>query len=91
MQRLYNLGARKIMVAEVGPIGCMPAITWKYHQHTNGAFCDEEKNKLVSHFNKLLPPMVKNLTSSLKGSTFVIGHIQSFIHDIVDNPSKYGK
>ncbi|KAJ4707215.1 GDSL esterase/lipase [Melia azedarach] len=86
-ERLYNLGARKIVMFEIGPIGCIPSITRKTKH--NGQ-CVEEKNKLVSVFNNLLPPMLQNLTSTLKGSTFVYGHVNPLGYDAALNPSKYG-
>lgn len=88
MQRLYNLGARKIVVFEVGAIGCIPYVRRKYEH--KGQVCVEDKNQLVSHYNKLLPPLLQNLTSSLEGSTFVNALVESLGRDAIINPSKYG-
>lgn len=87
MQRLYNLGARKIVMFEIGPVGCIPSMTRK-HEH-NGR-CVEDINQIVSFFNRRLPSLLKNLTSSLRGSTFVLGKANSLGHDAITHPCKYG-
>ncbi|KAH9739731.1 GDSL esterase/lipase 7 [Citrus sinensis] len=85
--RLYNLGARKIVVSEIGPIGCVPAIT---SQNKHKGKCVEHKNQLVSEYNSMLPAMLQNLTSSLQGSSFVNGHAYRLASDAIINPSNYG-
>ncbi|KAJ4707214.1 GDSL esterase/lipase [Melia azedarach] len=87
LQRLYSLGARKIIVFEIGPIGCIPSITRKYKHKGQ---CVEDKNRDVSLFNNMLPAMLQNLTSSLKGSIFVNGQAHWLGYDAIINPSHYG-
>lgn len=88
LQRLYNLGARKIVVSEIGPIGCVPAIT---SQNKHKGKCVEHKNQLVAEYNSMLPAMLRNLTSSLQGSSFLNGHAYRLAYDAIINPSNYGK
>lgn len=45
LQRLYDLGARKIVVFEIGPIGCVPVIT---SQNKHKEKCVKVKNQRVS-------------------------------------------
>ncbi|KAL5739219.1 hypothetical protein ACOSP7_028138 [Xanthoceras sorbifolium] len=87
LKRLYDLGARKVVVFDLGPIGCIPSITRK--QKHNGK-CVENVNQIISFFNKKLPGMLRHLKSSLKGSNFVLGHVNGLGYDAVINPSKYG-
>ncbi|KAJ1413961.1 SGNH hydrolase superfamily [Sesbania bispinosa] len=87
LERLYNLGARKVVMFEIGPIGCIPAIS---RTHAHKGDCMEETNQIVSYFNKRLTPMLQNLTSSLPGSIFVLGRANSLGYDIIKNPSNYG-
>ncbi|KAK7266637.1 hypothetical protein RIF29_19286 [Crotalaria pallida] len=87
LKRVYNLGARKIVVFNVGPIGCIPAIT-RTHAHVGD--CDENSNQLVTYFNDRLNAMLTSLTTSLPGSKFVLGHANSLANDAIKNPSKYG-
>uniref|UniRef100_A0A7N0VGQ9 GDSL esterase/lipase n=1 Tax=Kalanchoe fedtschenkoi TaxID=63787 RepID=A0A7N0VGQ9_KALFE len=85
--RLYEIGARKVIVFEIGPVGCIPSITRK-HKHQGQ--CVEEFNKLVTYFNDLLPTMLKNLTSTLPGSTFIHGRAHWIGYDAVTKPQNYG-
>ncbi|KAJ0043234.1 hypothetical protein Pint_18914 [Pistacia integerrima] len=87
LESLYNIGARKVIVFEIGPIGCIPSITRKYKH--NGQ-CVEDKNQLVTYFNNRLLAMLTNLTTTLKGSNFVLGHVHWLGYDAAINPSRYG-
>jgi hypothetical protein len=87
-QRLYNLGARKIVMFEIGPIGCIPSIT---RQHKHNGQCVEDTNQIVSFFNQRLPALLKYLTSTLQGSTFVLAQANFLGYDAIINPSIYGK
>ncbi|XP_074282663.1 GDSL esterase/lipase 7-like [Silene latifolia] len=90
LKRLYNLGARKVMVMEVGPLGCTPTgvepTKWIMHKIE----CDENANNILSMFNKELPFLLSYLTSTLPGSRFVLVHTYSFSYDAITNPWKYG-
>ncbi|KAI9153663.1 hypothetical protein LWI28_014709 [Acer negundo] len=87
LKRLHDLGGRKIVFFELGPIGCIPSITRK--QKHSGK-CVENTNQVISFFNNKLPGMLRNLTSTLHGSNFVLGHANWLGYDAVINPSKYG-
>ncbi|MED6110922.1 hypothetical protein PIB30_047474 [Stylosanthes scabra] len=86
-QRLYKLGARKIVTFEIGPLGCLPSIS-KTHLHKGN--CLEETNQIVSYFNDMLPSMLNNLTFTLPHSFFVLGRINSKVYDAATNPTTYG-
>ncbi|KAK2663196.1 hypothetical protein Ddye_001770 [Dipteronia dyeriana] len=88
LKRLYDLGGRKMVLFELGPIGCIPSITRK--QKHSGK-CVENTNQVISFFNNKLPGMLRNLTSTLQGSNFVLGHANWLSYDAVINPSKYGR
>ncbi|KAL8471855.1 hypothetical protein ACS0TY_029190 [Phlomoides rotata] len=86
-QRLYELGARKVVISEIGPIGCMPIMTRLLKQYN---VCVEEVNEFAIIFNKQLAPLLRNLTSTLRGSSFILGRIYGVTYDAIINPSKYG-
>lgn len=48
MQDLYNLGARKMMLFELGPIGWFPLVMNKAEQNVS---CQEELNTMPTMFN----------------------------------------
>ena len=75
---------------EIGPIGCIPSIIKKVCNKHNGQ-CMEEINQIVSLFNQGLPALLKTLTSTHEGSTFVLGQANFLAYDAIKHPSKYGK
>ncbi|KAK6154968.1 hypothetical protein DH2020_009216 [Rehmannia glutinosa] len=85
-QRLYQLGARKVIMFEIGPIGCIPSST---RQFKHNGQCVEEINQLAIMFNNHLAHMLHNLTSTLQGSSFILGHAHWLGYDAAINPSKY--
>lgn len=87
VQRLYKLGARKVVMFELGPIGCVPSIT-RHFKH-NGQ-CVEDINHLINLFNAQLRTTLTTLTSTLEGSAFVLGHANGLGYDAIINPTKYG-
>ncbi|KAJ8775101.1 hypothetical protein K2173_020105 [Erythroxylum novogranatense] len=87
-ERLYNLGVRKLVMFEIGPIGCIPSIA-KNRANKSGK-CDEDSNQIVSYFNDKLPQMLRNLTSTLQASSFVHGRASWLGYDAIMNPSNYG-
>lgn len=87
VQRLYRLGARKVVMFEIGPIGCIPSST---KQFSHNGLCAEDINQLAVIFNNQLASMLQNLTSSLEGSYFVLGHAYWLGYKAIINPSKYG-
>ncbi|VFQ58450.1 unnamed protein product [Cuscuta campestris] len=84
IQRLYEIGARKIVVFEIGPIGCLP-----FFKHRNET-CVEEYNQLVVLFNQQLGDALRNLSTALRESQFVLGHGYSLGYDTFKSPSTYG-
>ncbi|KAI6700426.1 hypothetical protein NL676_014750 [Syzygium grande] len=87
LERLYNMGARKFVVFQIGPIGCIPTIAKKSN---HDGVCGGGPNLLVSYFNQMLQPMLQNVTFSLSGSMFVLDQANSLGYDAIINPSKYG-
>ncbi|PWA58803.1 GDSL esterase/lipase [Artemisia annua] len=88
LKRLYYMGARKIIVANLGPIGCIP-----YQRDVNpssGGNCVASTNHLVQNFNSQLKGLLKELTNTLEGSTFVYANVNRIVEDIVQNYKSYG-
>ncbi|KAL9320535.1 hypothetical protein ACSQ67_012374 [Phaseolus vulgaris] len=88
LTRLYNLGGRKIVVTNVGPIGCIPS-----QRDTNpaaGEDCVTFPNQLAQLFNIQLKGLIAELNSNLKGSMFVYADVYRILEDILDNYTAYG-
>ncbi|KAI4311083.1 hypothetical protein MLD38_036012 [Melastoma candidum] len=88
LRRLFDLGARKIVVANVGPIGCIP-----YERDVNrdsGESCVEFPNQMAQLYNSQLRVLIKELSSSLKGSHFVYADVYHIFDDMIRNYQAYG-
>jgi hypothetical protein len=89
LQRLYNMGARKMAVAAVGPLGCIPfQLAFRFSR--NGE-CSEKVNAEVRELNVGLLAMVKQLNAELPGSQFVYADAYKGVAELVANPSLAGK
>ncbi|RDX96235.1 GDSL esterase/lipase, partial [Mucuna pruriens] len=88
LTRLFSLGARKIVVANVGPIGCIP-----YMRDSNpydGDECATFPNELAQLFNTQLKSLVEELRTKLEGSLFVYADVYHITEDILLNYNEYG-
>ncbi|KAK9683069.1 hypothetical protein RND81_10G115900 [Saponaria officinalis] len=86
LSNLYKLGARKMVLVNTGPIGCIPAFLSK----SNDNNCVERINNLISMFNSRLNYLSSTLNNTLPGSTFVYQNIYNLFYDIIHNPFEYG-
>ncbi|CAK9150224.1 unnamed protein product [Ilex paraguariensis] len=86
LTRLFNLGARKFVIAGIGLMGCIPSIL---AQSTTGR-CSEEVNQLVLPFNANMKTMINSLSNNLPGSKFVFIDIHNMFQDILTNYRSYG-
>ncbi|KAF5464767.1 hypothetical protein F2P56_014819 [Juglans regia] len=87
LTRLYDLGARKIVVANVGPIGCIP-----YQRDLNptaGDNCVDFPNHLAQSFNAQLKSLITDLSTNLQGSKFVYADVYHIVADILQNFISY--
>ncbi|KAL0369163.1 UNVERIFIED_CONTAM: GDSL esterase/lipase [Sesamum calycinum] len=86
LTRLYNLGARKFVIAGLGLMGCIPSIL---AQSSNG-ICSEEVNQLVLPFNTNTKAMINNLRANLPGARFSYIDIRNMFRDLLANAGSYG-
>ncbi|KAI3927194.1 hypothetical protein MKW92_013532 [Papaver armeniacum] len=89
LKNMYHIGARKFLVFEMGPIGCLPSVVNSVNPRPTTA-CVEGINGLVKIFNFGVTNMVQELTSTLKGSTFVYGDVFENTYQQAITPLKYG-
>lgn len=89
LQRLYNLGARRIVVVNVGPIGCIP-----YQRDSNpslGNNCANSPNLMAQLFNSQLRGLLTELGSRFQDGNFLYADAFHIVQDIVQNHASYGK
>ncbi|CAD5180475.1 unnamed protein product [Musa acuminata subsp. malaccensis] len=84
---MYNIGARKMLLVGIGPLGCIPS---QLAMNNITIRCVERANELVKQFNQYLIPAMIKLNSTLPGSFFVYHNIYDTFSDMIQNPSKYG-
>lgn len=87
LMRLYELGARKVLVSGTGPLGCVPAIL---ALHSRQGECAVELQEAAGLFNPQLVNMIASLNKKL-GSTIFITIETNLLHvNIIDNPEAFG-
>ena len=86
---LYNLGARKISLGGLPPMGCLPL-----ERTTNiwlGRQCIEEYNQVAKQFNGKLTDLVGELNGKLKGLQLVFSNPYEILLEMIQKPSYFGK
>ncbi|KAM7506970.1 hypothetical protein LguiA_017423 [Lonicera macranthoides] len=88
LTRLYKLDARKFIIGNVGPLGCIP-YQKTINQLTEGE-CVELPNKLAIQYNARLKDLLTELNENLPGSTFVHANVYDLVMEVITNYAKYG-
>ncbi|CAA0809851.1 GDSL esterase/lipase [Striga hermonthica] len=86
LTRLYNLGARKFVIAGIGLMGCIPSIL----AQSNNGICSEQVNELVLPFNTNTKAIIANLSTNLPGASFSYIDIRKMFQDLLANARSYG-
>ncbi|KAL0391878.1 UNVERIFIED_CONTAM: GDSL esterase/lipase EXL3 [Sesamum radiatum] len=88
IQELYQLGARRLAVFGIPPIGCLPS------QRTLAGgslrMCSEEYNQAAQLVNAKLSPTLESLNQSLPQSRVVYVDIYNPFLDLIQHPQNYG-
>lgn len=87
-QNLYDLGARRIGVFGVPPIGCLPS--QRTLQGGTQRECAQKYNELAVLFNNKLSMEVNNLNLNLPSVKMVYIDGYYLPLDMIQNPTKYG-
>lgn len=85
--RLYELGARRVLVTGTGPIGCVPAVLAT--RSRNGE-CAEEPQQAAAIFNPLLIQMIQGLNQDLGSEVFVAVNAMQMQTNFITNPQAFG-
>ncbi|KAB8933548.1 hypothetical protein FH972_026835 [Carpinus fangiana] len=85
---LHSVGLRKLVLAGVGPLGCIP------NQRATGQAqpgrCVDYVNQILGTFNEGLKSLVDQLNTNHTGTIFVYGNTYGCFGDILNNPASYG-
>ncbi|GLJ50124.1 hypothetical protein SUGI_1066460 [Cryptomeria japonica] len=89
IQDLYNVGARKVGVTGLPPLGCLPMVRDNQRNSVESA-CIEEFNQIAISYNKKLKENMETLQARLPGITLGYLDIYDSLLDIITYPTKYG-
>ncbi|XP_059440495.1 GDSL esterase/lipase At5g33370-like [Corylus avellana] len=87
LQRLYDLGARRVLVTGTGPLGCVPA---ELAMRSPSGQCAAELQRAAALFNPQLVQMLGRLNSRIGADVFIGVNTQQMHNDFIDNPQAYG-
>ncbi|KAJ0013615.1 hypothetical protein Pint_20785 [Pistacia integerrima] len=87
LQRLYNLGARRVLVTGTGPMGCVPAELAM--RGTNGG-CSQELQRASALYNPQLDQMTQQLNREIGGTVFIAANTQQMHTDFISDPQAFG-
>ncbi|KAL3616469.1 hypothetical protein CASFOL_039859 [Castilleja foliolosa] len=88
LTRLYRLDARKFVVGNVGPIGCIPY--QKTINQLSETECVSLPNKLALQYNARLKDLLQELNENLHGAMFVHANVYDLVMELITNYAKYG-
>ncbi|KAJ7978203.1 GDSL esterase/lipase [Quillaja saponaria] len=85
--RLYELGARRVLVTGTGPIGCVPA---ELAQHSRAGECAVELQRASDLFNPQLVQLLNQLNTQLGSDVFISANAFAMNMEFVADPQAYG-
>ncbi|KAH8502192.1 hypothetical protein Peur_066256 [Populus x canadensis] len=88
VKELYNLGARKFAILNVGPRGCQPAA--RQSKELRGDECDEVSLEMIKKHNRAASKAIKELESKLSGFKYSIADFYTILLDMIKHPKDYG-
>ncbi|XVF54606.1 hypothetical protein PTKIN_Ptkin05aG0195200 [Pterospermum kingtungense] len=90
VKELYDFGCRKIVVAGLPPIGCLPIqMTVKFEILTNRK-CLEDQNSDAQSYNKKLAKLLPEIQATLPRSKIVYADVYEPLFDMINHPQQYG-
>ena len=87
MQRLYDLGARRVLVTGTGPLGCVPA---ELALRSRNGECSAELNRAAALFNPQLVEIINQINSEIGSEVFVSANAFDMHMDFISDPQAYG-
>ncbi|GAB2277755.1 hypothetical protein Dimus_012458 [Dionaea muscipula] len=88
LTELYQLGARKLSLGGLPPMGCLPL-----ERTTNllyGGDCIEKYNDVAKEFNGKLSDLVGQLNQELQGARVVFSNPYDVLLEMIKKPSSFG-
>lgn len=90
VKELYGLGARKISLGGLPPMGCLPLERSTSYFNGGGDSCIESYNTVALSFNEKLNGLVQKLNGELPGSKLVLSDSYGMLFQIIKRPAMFG-
>lgn len=87
MQKLHDLGARRVLVTGTGPLGCVPA---ELAQRSRAGECSAELMRAAGLFNPQLVEMLESLNAEVGADVFIAANTQQSHMDFISDPQAFG-
>jgi phospholipase/lecithinase/hemolysin len=87
LQDLYNIGARRIALVGLPPIGCVP---FQMQLYNSGGKCIEEFNNDAMTANAATESLLQTLQPTLPGSALMYLDSYTQLYNAVINPTQFG-
>ncbi|EFJ37218.1 hypothetical protein SELMODRAFT_77440 [Selaginella moellendorffii] len=86
LERLYSLGARKLVVLSLGPLGCTPLML---NLLNSDGSCIGEVNDQAKNFNAGLQSLLAGLQTKLPGSRLLYANAYDILFSAIQDPRKH--
>ncbi|KAJ6832354.1 GDSL esterase/lipase-like [Iris pallida] len=85
---IYRLGARKLDLTGIPPMGCLPLE--RAMNMFSGSVCNEGYNQVAKDFNAKLQRLADRLNRKLHGMRISFANAYDIFIKVIDDPSSYG-
>ncbi|RLN09068.1 GDSL esterase/lipase [Panicum miliaceum] len=86
LQRLYGLGARKVVFNGLAPLGCIPS---QRVRSTDGK-CLGKVNAYAVQFNAAAKKLLDGMNARLPGAQMALADCYSVVMELIEHPEKHG-
>ncbi|KAJ4968332.1 hypothetical protein NE237_015033 [Protea cynaroides] len=87
LRKLYDLGARSVLVTGTGPLGCVPA---ELAQRSRNGSCVPELQQAAALYNPQLVQMINQLNGEIGTKVFFAVNTNQMKRDFVNSPQSFG-
>ncbi|PIA25716.1 hypothetical protein AQUCO_10800006v1 [Aquilegia coerulea] len=86
-QKLYDLGARRVLVTGTGPLGCVPA---ELAQRSTNGGCSAELQRAAGLFNPQLTQLINQINRQVGSDVFIAANTNQMHLNFITNPQQFG-
>nr|GMC93357.1 GDSL esterase/lipase At5g33370-like [Ipomoea batatas] len=87
LEKLYHLGARKLGIIGLAPIGCCPSM----RELTSDGGCVDDVNEMAENLYKATEMVLQSMSASFKGLHYSLGNSYNMTMPVLDPKSKVFK